>query len=235
MTQGLFITGTDTDCGKTVVTLGIMRALTMVGLRVGGLKPVAAGAESTASGLRNADATAIQALCNPPENYDVINPICFAPAIAPHIAAAEAGQRIELAPIWAALESLSSRHEVIVAEGAGGWRVPLAPDFDMAELARQLDFPVVLVVAMRLGCLNHALLTQESIQAAGLPIVGWAANVVQQGMERLEENIRTLRDALDAPCLGELPYMENIDLDGVAARLNLRPLREWWRRQDTGG
>lgn len=224
MTPGFFVTGTDTDCGKTVVTLGLMRAFGLAGLRVAGLKPVAAGAEATASGLRNDDALAIQSLCDPPEDYDRVNPLCFAPAIAPHIAAVEAGQPIELEPIFQARDALLAYHEVIVVEGAGGWRVPLADDFDMAELAVQLSYPVILVVSLRLGCLNHALLTQESIMSSGLPLIGWVANATSPEMARRVENIETLRTRLEAPCLGELPYMHELDLDQVAARLTVGPL-----------
>ncbi len=221
MTAGLFVTGTDTGCGKTLVTLGLLRALALTGQRVAGMKPVAAGAESTPTGLRNDDALAIQSLCDPAADYETVNPICFAPAIAPHIAAAEARRPVTLAPIVAARDALAADHDVIVVEGAGGWRVPLADGLDMGGLALHLGFPVVLVVAMRLGCLNHALLTQEAIHATGLPLIGWVANTVQLGMERMPENLQTLHSRLEAPCLGELPHLPAIDIDRVAARLRL--------------
>jgi dethiobiotin synthetase len=206
-TPGWFVTGTDTDCGKTLVTLGLMHGLRDRGLRVGGLKPVAAGAEPIDGELRNADALAIQALCDPPEPYRQINPYCFAPPIAPHIAAVEVGQRIEPGPILAARDALSRRHDAIVVEGAGGWRVPLGDDWDMADLAHALALPVVLVVGMRLGCLNHALLSCDAILGRGLTVAGWVATAVQPDMERAVENLAALVQRLPAPCLGHIPWL----------------------------
>lgn len=205
--RGWFVTGTDTDCGKTLVTLGLMQGLRARGLRVGGLKPVAAGATLRDGALRNADAVAIQALCDPAEPYARINPYCFAPPIAPHIAAVEAGRAIEPAPILAARDALLERHDLIVVEGAGGWRVPLGDDWDMADLAWSLGLPVIVVVGLRLGCLNHALLTCDAVRARGLPLAGWVATAVQPNMDRAAQNLATLRQRLPAPCLGQIPWL----------------------------
>ncbi len=218
---GFFVTGTDTDCGKTLITLGLMQALAARGRRVAGLKPVAAGAAATADGLRNADALAIQALCTPPESYAEVNPYCLEPAIAPHIAAAEAGVRLRQAQILADRDRLARRHDALVVEGAGGWRVPLDEDWDLSDLAALLGYPVILVVGLRLGCLNHALLTRDAILAKGLPLAGWVANAVQQDMPRAAANIDSLRARMQVPCLGVIPWLGEPDPGQVAALLQL--------------
>jgi dethiobiotin synthetase len=216
MTSGVFVTGTDTDAGKTVVAGGLLRALAHAGIKAAGFKPVAAGAEETVAGLRNADALTLQAESRPVPDYERVNPLCFAPPIAPHIAAAEIGREIRFAPLLAAWQWLEARYDVVVAEGAGGWRVPLGPDGDMADLARALGQPVVLVVGLRLGCLNHALLSAESIRASGLELAGWIGSAIHPGMARPGENLATLRASLGAPCLGIVPQLAGAD-PGLAA------------------
>ena len=218
---GLFVTGTDTDCGKTLIAQGLLQAYADRGRRVAGLKPVAAGAIATPAGLRNDDALALQARCEPPEPYDAVNPYCFAPPIAPHIAAAEAGTRIAPEPILAARDRLAARHDLLVVEGAGGWRVPLGDDWDLADLAVLLGYPVVLVVGLRLGCLNHALLTRDAVLGRGLPLAGWVANALPGPMARVQENLEALHARMMVPCLGEIPRLAPPDPVLVAARLRL--------------
>ncbi|HEX5313608.1 MAG TPA: dethiobiotin synthase [Gammaproteobacteria bacterium] len=204
--KGFFVTGTDTDAGKTVVAAGMIHALAARGLRVAAMKPVASGGYATAAGLRNADAEALIAAANVAAGYEEVNPYCFAPPIAPHIAAAEAGLGIEMEMILRAARALAARADLLLVEGVGGWRVPLGEDFDVAALAAALDLPVVLVVGMRLGCLNHAILSAEAIAVQG-KFAGWIANEIDPAMERREENVATLAAKIRAPCLGRVPHL----------------------------
>jgi dethiobiotin synthetase len=207
MNQGVFVTGTDTGCGKTRVSLALIEQLRARGVRVGGFKPVAAGSERHDGELRNDDAMALIAASGLDVSYRAANPYCFEPAIAPHLAAEEAGIKIEAGPILAARDELASRCEFLVVEGAGGWRVPLGPPrFDMQALALELGLPVLLVVGLRLGCLNHALLSEQSILASGARLLGWIGSQVDPGMARLNENIATLDAGLSRSCLGILAH-----------------------------
>lgn len=221
--QGLFVTGTDTEVGKTEITLGLMSALRATGRSVLGMKPIASGCETTSAGLRNPDALRIAAACSRAVDYGLVNPYAFEPAVAPHLAAAQVGVEIRFGKIVDSFRALSAREDVTVVEGAGGWRVPLGPDGDLADLAVALGLPVVLVVGLRLGCINHALLTVESILGRGLTLAGWVANSVDPAMALREANIATLRGAIDAPCLGVVPWMENPDTAAVAACLDPGP------------
>jgi dethiobiotin synthetase len=218
---GLFITGTDTGVGKTEVTLGLMAALQQGGLRVLGMKPVAAGCELTEEGPRNQDALRIQAQGSMRLAYSRINPYAFAPPIAPHIAAAQAGTEIQIELIQRAFDGLAAQADWVLVEGAGGWRVPLGPALTLADLARVLGLPVVLVVGLRLGCLNHALLSAESIQAAGLQLAGWVGNRIDPAMAAAEENLATLRERLPVPCLGVIPWLLVPTPAQVADQLNV--------------
>jgi dethiobiotin synthetase len=204
--RGVFITGTDTGCGKTEISLGLMAALQARGLRVAGMKPVASGSERTALGRRNEDASRLQVQAGLDLPYDWVNPYSFEPPIAPHLAAEEAGISIDLARIEQAFGELSATSDVVVVEGVGGWLVPLGPTISVADLPRRLGLPAVLVVGLRLGCLNHALLSAQSILASGVELRGWIANQVDPEMDRVEENVRTLRQRLPAPLLGRLGY-----------------------------
>ncbi|MGH8274994.1 MAG: dethiobiotin synthase [Gammaproteobacteria bacterium] len=219
--KGFFVTGTDTEIGKTVVSAGLISALARRGLNVCGMKPVASGGRETPEGLRNEDAEALIAAARFEGDYATINPYCFAPPIAPHIAAREAGVVIELEVLLEAARALVEHSDVIVVEGVGGWRVPLGTTFDVAGLARAFDLPVILVVGMRLGCLNHALLSVEAIRAAGCTLAGWIANEVDPAMDRRDENFATLTDAVDAPCLGRIPHLDSPTPAAVAAHLKL--------------
>ena len=216
---GLFVTGTDTGCGKTEISLGLMRYFQDQGLRALGMKPVASGSERSAYGLRNQDALRLQAQGSLEQPYELINPYAFESPIAPHLAAAREGRSIGLVRILAGYRGLAAAAERVIVEGVGGWRVPLGADLDVAGLARALGLPVVLVVGLRLGCLNHALLTAEAILAEGCVLAGWVANRVDPEMLLPEENLATLVERLPAPCLGQVPSMRQPQPEAVAAAL----------------
>lgn len=201
--RGYFVAGTDTGVGKTRVAVALVHTLRAQGLRVAVMKPVAAGA---APGALNEDVAALMRAANVAADLGDVNPYCFEPAIAPHIAAAQVGVRIDLDVIAAAFARLAARADAVVVEGAGGWRVPLNHTEDVADLAARLGLPVLLVVGLRLGCLNHALLTAESVTRRGLPWAGWVGNTIDPTMVCTEENIVALRARLPGPCLGVCPY-----------------------------
>lgn len=203
---GLFVTGTDTEVGKTVAGCSLLAGLNALGVRTAAMKPVASGCEPTPDGLRNEDALALMATASVRHTYAQVNPVALAPAIAPHLAAAEAGAVIDVPDLAAAAQRLAADADLLLVEGAGGWRVPLTADAGFADLAAALGYPVVLVVAVRLGCINHALLTAEAVQRDGLSLAGWVANVMNPGEPRLEQQLETLRMRLPAPCLGTLPW-----------------------------
>ncbi len=199
MRHTLFVTGTDTDAGKTVVSCALLRALAAQGIAACGFKPVASGAEPQGAGLASADALALRAASAPGATLDEINPICFAPAIAPHLAAAAAGQSIDPARMKRAHAVLAVRYPVIVAEGAGGWLTPLGDSLLLGDWVAQQGWPVLLVVRIRLGCLNHALLTAEAIQSRGARLAGWVANLAPPPSEQAQAMINSLSARLGAP------------------------------------
>ena len=203
--RGLFVTGTDTGVGKTRVAVALIHALRASGLRVATMKPVSAG---SAPGELNEDVAALLQAANVAADLRDVNPYAFAEPVAPHIAAQQAGVRIELDVIAAAYSRLAAAADVVVVEGAGGWRVPLNERDDMADLAQRLGLPVVLVVGLRLGCLNHALLTAESIAHRQLPWAGWVGNHVDPAMACPVENVAALQARLPGPCLGVQAYLE---------------------------
>ncbi len=204
--RGIFVTGTDTGVGKTWVSLGLMAALKAERLTVAAMKPVSAGCERTPEGLRNEDALLLMRQASVDHPYERINPAAFEPAIAPHIAAADVGERIDFSRIERAFKILAASADLCVVEGAGGWLVPLTRRKNFADLAVRLSLPVLLVVAIRLGCLNHALLTVESIQRRGLSLLGWVANQVSPDTPRARENIDALKARIPAPILATVAY-----------------------------
>jgi len=205
--RGFFVTGTDTGVGKTRVACALLRALVRSGVRAVGMKPVAAGAVHDAEGLLNEDVAALNAASTFVAPRALVNPYCFEPAIAPHIAAARAGVVIELARIASAFEALALQADTVVVEGAGGFCIPLGDAFDSADLAERLGLPVILVVGLRLGCLSHALLTAQAIRARGLTLAGWIANRIDPAMEAVDENVSALAGRLGAPLLAELRHV----------------------------
>jgi dethiobiotin synthetase len=203
--KGVFVTGTDTGVGKTVVAAGLVRGLVAQGLRVAVMKPIASGSQRTPEGLRNEDALALMAASNVAVPYEKVNPYCFEPSISPHIAAEEAGIRVDVAQIRRDFDSLVESSDWIVAEGAGGWLAPLGPATGIQDLALTLQLPVVLVVGLRLGCINHALLTKLAIEAHGAQFAGWIANSIDPAMARRAENLETLIRLIGEPPLALVP------------------------------
>lgn len=207
--RGVFVTGTDTGVGKTRVAIALIHALRARGLRVAAMKPVSAG---SARGELNEDVVKLVEAANVAADLHDINPYAFTEPVAPHIAAQQAHVRIDLDCIAAAYARLAANADAVVVEGAGGWRVPLNEREDMADLAQRLGLPVLLVVGLRLGCLNHALLTAESIGRRQVPWAGWVGNQVDATMTYSAENIATLRTRLPAPCLGIQAHRPLADL-----------------------
>lgn len=204
--SGVFVTGTDTGVGKTHASCALLAALRAHGLRTVGMKPVASGCEATPEGWRNEDALALIAASDPAPAYADCNPFAFAEPIAPHIAARATGTAIELATLRAAYARLAQGADRIVVEGVGGWLAPLSDSLMQADLARALELPVILVVGLRLGCLNHALLSARAIEGDGCRLAGWIANRIDPAMARAEENLATLRERIGAPLLGVLDH-----------------------------
>ena len=206
-----FVTGTDTEVGKTAVTCGLLALAGNNGLRTLAMKPVASGCEDTPQGLRNEDALAMQAVMTETLEYDLINPIAMAPAIAPHVAAQQAGRTLSVSRLAGFCRGLMTRPgDLLLIEGAGGWRVPLNDRETLAELPRTLDVPVILVVGLRLGCINQALLSAEAIQRDGLRLAGWVANRPgSDAMPYEDDTFDYLQSHMPAPCLGRLPWVEN--------------------------
>jgi len=219
--SGYFVTGTDTGVGKTAVSVALLRKLAQAGYRVVGMKPVASGCRMTARGLRNEDAEQLLAASSIDVEYEAINPYAFEPAIAPHLAARDAGMRIELERIVDCYETLATTSDRVVVEGVGGWRVPLGRVITTEHMAKALDLPVILVVGMRLGCLNHALLTADAIHASGLSLAGWIANHLDPEMERAQDNVDTLANRFSAPLLGSIPYLEENNPAQLETRFRL--------------
>lgn len=199
----LFVTGTDTGVGKTRVACALLRAMRAQGLRVCAYKPVASGCEQTDAGLRNADALELQQAAETAEAYEHINPYAFEPPIAPHLAAAEAGVAIDLQRLDAVHADLAARYDWVIVEGAGGWQVPLSGEATFADWVARRQWPVLLVVGMRLGCINHALLSAESIRRRTL-LAGWVANILPPRASHLPENIAALKSFMPVPLLGQV-------------------------------
>ena len=225
MSAAYFITGTDTEIGKTTIAAGLLYAARRAGLSTAAAKPVASGCQLGAEGLRNDDALALLAQCSLPLRYEEVNPLAFAPAIAPHLAARDAGVTLDVPSLHAAvLAILSKGADFTLIEGAGGWRVPLGGMATLADLAQALHIPVILVVGVRLGCINHAVLSAEAIIGDGLPLAGWVANIVDPNVARLQDNLETLDERLPAPCIGRVPHLPAVTVEQVAQHLDLSRL-----------
>lgn len=220
MPAGYFVTGTDTGVGKTLVSCALLHAFALAGKTAIGMKPIAAGCEAG----KWLDVEQLIAASTVSSAREWINPYALVPPIAPHIAAKQAGVTIDLAVIQQAFYALQKTADRVIVEGAGGFLVPLGDRYDTRDLACALGLPVVLVVGLRLGCLNHALLTAEAIQASGLPLAGWVANQIDPAMASLAENVDTLQQRLAAPLLGVLPFREQPDAKAFATQLDTRLL-----------
>jgi len=219
MQQGYFITGTDTNAGKTWATIALMRYFKKQGKTVAGMKPVASGCLLDNGTLKNADALLIQANASLDIAYDLINPYAYEAPISPHLAGLDKPVNLDL--VKAGFDRLKPLADIILVEGAGGWYAPLNAREDISDLAQRLALPVILVVAIKLGCINHAKLTHEAIGLKGIDCAGWIAVCSDPGMLNYEDNIDTIKNALSAPLLGILPYQEIADFDGLAEQLQL--------------
>jgi dethiobiotin synthetase len=221
--KSLFITGTDTGVGKTVVSAALTRGLVARGLRVAVMKPIASGSDSTPDGLRNSDALTLMAATNVSVPYEAVNPYCFLPPVSPHIAASEAGVAIDLALLRSRFDALAAASDGVIVEGAGGWLAPISETATMADLAVALSLPVLLVVGLRLGCLSHALLTRESIATRGVAFAGWIANAIDPCFDRAAENLATLTARLGTPPLARVPFLDplegTLELSDAAGKL----------------
>ena len=224
----LFITGTDTDVGKTLIAAGLLRAAAAAGFTTIAVKPVAAGCEPRGGQLLNEDALALIEEATISLDYAEVNPVALEPAIAPHIAARSAGLQVSVADLARHCRRLAEREaDWLIVEGAGGWLVPLNDDETLADLCQALAAEVILVVGMRLGCINHALLSVSELEHRGLRLAGWVANQIDPDMPELEANHQTLARRIAAPCLGRIPRLSGPDpVAAVAAALDLASLRE---------
>ena len=222
MTKTYFVTGTDTEVGKTAVSCAILEAAAKSGYSTAAVKPVAAGCDEQG---HNEDALQLMQSMTAELDYEQVNPVALAPAIAPHIAAAQAGKTMQASRLAGLCRGvMTSGADLVLVEGAGGWRVPLSPRETLADLAGELGVGVILVVGMRLGCINHALLTAEAVHRDGLPLAGWVANEPGERMSCYAENLDTLKQLLPAPCLGEVPRISPWDPKSAADFLSVQPL-----------
>ncbi|CAH6310014.1 dethiobiotin synthase [Pantoea agglomerans] len=203
----LFITGTDTEVGKTVASGGLLQAAAAAGYRCAGYKPVASGCEMTPEGIRNSDALALQRYSSVQLTYQQVNPLAFLEPTSPHIVSAEEGRPITHLVLSAGLAALQPLADWILVEGAGGWYTPLSETHTYADWVVSEKLPVILVVGIKLGCINHAMLTADAVRASGLPLVGWIANTVEPPGKRYQEYLTSLKNRLPAPCLGTIPFL----------------------------
>ena len=219
--SGYFITGTDTGVGKTWATLALMKAMQNKGKVVAGMKPVACGCKETRDGLRNDDAVKILKQTNQSLDYKTVNPYAFEPAIAPHIAAEQAGVMIDIEKIVGEFDKLLKDYDCVLVEGIGGWCVPLGDKTMLADLVNRLDLEVILIVGLRLGCINHALSTDRAIRADGARLHGWVTSQLDPDYVCLKATMTTLQMRINAHLLGSLPYMESFDLKVASSQLQI--------------
>ena len=218
-----FITGTDTGVGQTLISCAMVHIFAAQGKRSGGFKPVSAGCDYEG---HNDDTKALIAASIMPLSHRQVNPYCFTPAIAPHIAARRSGVQIDFSYIISSFRQLASQVDEVIVEGVGGFLVPLNDKQNSADLAKELDLPVVLIVGVRLGCINHALLTVRAIADYRLKCAGWVANVLDKDMDALQENIEALRERIAAPLLGVVQHMSDPDAKTAAKHLDLSALEQ---------
>ena len=221
--HGVYVTGTDTGAGKTIASCALLHALRARGMRAAGMKPVASGCELVDGELRNADALALQAASDPRPDYADLNPYALPLPLAPELAAREAGVAIALQPLRDAHARLRAQADMVVVEGVGGWAAPLSSTLDQADLVLALDLPVLLVVGLRLGCLNHAYLTTRAIGADGCRLLGWIAVDIDPDMARADDNFALLGERLPAPNWGRLPHRAVPDPVALARYLQVPP------------
>jgi dethiobiotin synthase len=215
--KGFFITGTDTNVGKTLVTASLLIYLAKCGFTTVAMKPVASGCLETAEGLRNDDAIILQKYATCKLMYAEVNPFTFRDPIAPHIAAKNSETKLTVKSVLSASEpALTTNADYMIIEGAGGWYVPLNKDETIADLALSYGYPVILVVGIRLGCINHALLTLKAIEDAKINIKGWVANIIDKNMLYVHENIQTIENSTEAKLLGIIPYQVSISPENTA-------------------
>lgn len=219
--RGFFVTGTDTGVGKTLLACALLHAFAARGLKAVGMKPIACGAEPGAGGRVYDDVERLIAAGNVAAPREHVNPYCFEPPIAPHIAARQAGVAINLERIEDSFNVLAGLADVVVVEGVGGFHVPLGSSADTAQLAARLALPVVLVVGMRLGCLNHALLTAGAVSGRGLRLAGWIANHIDSQMVVADDNVRALDERIGAPRIGRISFAHDPDPRAISGALNL--------------
>lgn len=224
MSGGWFVTGTDTGVGKTLVSRLLLETLARAGQSAVGMKPVASGCHVTEAGLRSDDALELIKASGASADYADVNPYALRSACAPHIAAHEMGIEIELEQILASFRRLQQKSPWVVVEGVGGWMAPLGEHLTMADITRALGLPVILVVGLRLGCLNHALLTVEAIRRADIPLAGWIANQIDPAMTHVPENIAALAQKIEAPLLAHLPYQSVAKPDVAALSIPIQML-----------
>lgn len=220
MTAAFYVAGTDTGIGKTVASTALLHALGARGLRAVGMKPVASGCERIQGEWRNEDALSLQSASDPVPAYADVNPYALPSATAPELAAREVGVDIALAPIVAAYRRLAVQADAVVVEGVGGWAAPLSAELDQIDVVRALGLPVVLVVGLKLGCINHARLSAQAIAADGARLVGWIGNDVDPELARADDYFALLVPRIPAPCLGRLPHAADLDARALSAQLD---------------
>ncbi len=226
MKKGYFIAGTDTGIGKTFVSCAMLHAFALKGVNVGAMKPIAAGCDQTIDSWRNDDALQLMKHTNVELSYQQVNPVALPTPIAPHLAIEHLNQAVTIEKLTRYFEHIQNSADYFIVEGAGGWQVPLNETESMADIPKAFGLDVILVIGMRLGCLNHALLTAAAIEQSGNHLVGWIANIIDPSMLMIEENILTLRKRIKAPLLGTLPHMDTKEIDAASKKLDVDFLLE---------
>ncbi len=220
LAKGIFVTGTDTGVGKTWVTVALMEAIKRQGRQVSGMKPIASGAKIINGRLMNDDARLIMQYCSAPTEYELINPVLFEPPVAPAIAAKQANVTISLEEIKAAYSQLAVTCHNVVVEGVGGWRVPISDSFGSVDIVNELKIPVIIVVGLRLGCINHAILTAEAIRADGVNLCGWVSNQLEKDYIFKEETVDLLNKALGCRNVADQIYSDGLCLDKMVEKFD---------------